>query len=201
MAGVVSIPHLSTPGCVSRGIRSLVIAALLRSSSLYTRFCPKSLNRADVLGNLLLGKDSRWNDIGSRMSSGHGWPTCSLLPNVPVDPHGIGARCSTVSSGFSTPASRGVTYADTPTRASVRDGTVAASLTHRYWQRWWAEHYKAMGYTVQIEAPRHGGRFDVLACKDRTGRAERAGIEVETGTSDILSNANNGIRSGFDLWR
>ncbi len=73
------------------------------------------------------------------------------------------------------------------------------SVAHAYWKRWWARRYEALGYRVQIEAPRHGGRVDVLAFRPGTGRdaTERVGIEVETGSSDFVSNVKAGLLSGF----
>ena len=39
------------------------------------------------------------------------------------------------------------------------------SLVHEYWKRFYAGKFKKMGYNVELEAPRRGGRVDVLATK------------------------------------
>ena len=44
-----------------------------------------------------------------------------------------------------------------------------------------------------IEAPRHGGRVDVLATNDK----EQIGIEIETGKSDVVSNVKHCLLSKF----
>ena len=67
------------------------------------------------------------------------------------------------------------------------------SLVHEYWKRFYARRFIAKGYRVELEAPRQGGRVDVLASKG----GERIGIEIETGKSDALANVRNGLRSGF----
>lgn len=84
--------------------------------------------------------------------------------------------------------------------SGVGGGGEEGSMVHRYWQRWWAQRYQSMGYRVQIEAPRHGGRVDVLAVEASTNQSspKRIGIEIETGKSDVVSNVKNGLRSGFD---
>jgi len=68
------------------------------------------------------------------------------------------------------------------------------SLAHEYWKRWYASHYRTLGYEVTIEAPRPtGGRVDVLA----TRRPESVAIEVETGKSNTVENIRNDLRSGY----
>lgn len=68
------------------------------------------------------------------------------------------------------------------------------SLMHEYWKRWYAHHYRTLGYSVAIEAPRPaGGRADVLATRGR----ESVAIEVETGKSDVVANVRNDLRSGY----
>lgn len=69
------------------------------------------------------------------------------------------------------------------------------SLNHEYWKRWWAEKYRRRGYKVVLEAPRRGGRVDVLAITP--DGSEKIGIEVETGKSDVVGNIQNGLLSGF----
>ena len=69
------------------------------------------------------------------------------------------------------------------------------SLKHEYWKGWWTEKLRGEGWRVVQEAPRRGGRVDVLAISP-DGK-ERIGVEVETGMSDVLSNVRNGLLSGF----
>ncbi len=81
--------------------------------------------------------------------------------------------------------------------APVGDSIDGATLAHQYWQRWYARMLRERGYEVELEAPRHGGRVDVLA----TSGEERIGIEIETGLSDAAENVRNGLREGFaHLW-
>lgn len=68
------------------------------------------------------------------------------------------------------------------------------SLVHEYWKRRYAKIYEEQGYQVEIESPRIGGRVDVLA---RRGK-ERIGIEIETGSSNVVRNVKNCLRSRFD---
>ena len=72
-------------------------------------------------------------------------------------------------------------------------GSRKESLAHEYWKRFYAKKFKEQGYEVSIEAPRIGGRVDVLAIKG----GEQIGIEIETGKSDVVKNVRNGLRSGF----
>ena len=74
------------------------------------------------------------------------------------------------------------------------DKTTRESIAHEFWKRFYAEKFKKKGYEVQLEAPRKVGRVDVLATKG----AERVGIEVETGTSDVVKNVKQNLASGFD---
>jgi hypothetical protein len=77
------------------------------------------------------------------------------------------------------------------------NGAPRESLTHEYWKRFYARVFERLGYQVELEAPRHGGRVDVLA----TNASERVGIEVETGTSDVVANVRGCVRSGFEsVW-
>ncbi|MFG0252522.1 MAG: hypothetical protein ACF8NJ_06575 [Phycisphaerales bacterium JB038] len=71
------------------------------------------------------------------------------------------------------------------------------SIAHEYWKNWYAAQLKAQGYLVQIEAPRVGGRVDVLAEKG----GKRVAVEIETGKSDADANVRNCLASGFDeVW-
>ena len=73
-------------------------------------------------------------------------------------------------------------------------GSGRESIAHEYWKRWYARRYREQGYRVQVEAPRGGGRVDVLAEKD--GR--RIAIEIETGKSDVVSNVRGCLRAGIE---
>jgi hypothetical protein len=66
-------------------------------------------------------------------------------------------------------------------------------LRHKYLKRVWAEKLAGEGYQVALEAPRRGGRVDVLAVKGD----ERIGVEIETGESDLVGNVRNGLLDGF----
>ncbi len=46
---------------------------------------------------------------------------------------------------------------------------------------------------MELEAPRRGGRVDVLATK----ASESVAIEIETGKSDVVSNVKRGLLSRF----
>src|SRR6185295_601934 len=67
------------------------------------------------------------------------------------------------------------------------------SVAHEYWKRHWAARLEREGYAVATEAPRHGGRVDVLAVREQ----ERLGVEIETGQSDFVENVRNSLASGF----
>lgn len=73
-------------------------------------------------------------------------------------------------------------------------GNRRESLAHEYWKRWYGRRFRELGYHVELEARRVGGRVDVLATKD----GQRIGIEIETGKSDVVTNVKNGLCSGFD---
>jgi len=75
----------------------------------------------------------------------------------------------------------------------VQDGRPHGSLAHEYWKQFYARKFSAEGYKVVLEAPRAGGRVDVLASKN----GERVAIEIETGKSDAVANVKNCLRSGF----
>jgi len=68
------------------------------------------------------------------------------------------------------------------------------SLAHEFWKRFHAERLKQDGYSVLLEAPRRGGRVDVIATKG----AKRVAIEVETGKSDVVANVTRCLASGFE---
>lgn len=73
------------------------------------------------------------------------------------------------------------------------DAPPREGLAHEYWKRWYAKLFQDRGYRVSIEAPRVGGRVDVLAVKN----GEQIGIEVETGKSTFVQNVKNCLASGF----
>lgn len=73
------------------------------------------------------------------------------------------------------------------------DSSSRGSLAHDYWKQCYARQFQTLGYQVELEAPRHGGRVDVLAIKGD----ERIGIEIETGQSDVVANVRHCLRSGF----
>lgn len=68
------------------------------------------------------------------------------------------------------------------------------SIVHEFWKHAYAEHYKSMGYTVQVEAPRDHGRADILAKK----ADESIVIEIETGKSDAVENVRLNLGSGVN---
>ncbi len=68
------------------------------------------------------------------------------------------------------------------------------SLAHEYWKQHYAHKFEEQGYIVVLEYPRVGGQVDVYASKE----AERVGIEVETGKSDVVGNVKNCLLSNFD---
>lgn len=68
------------------------------------------------------------------------------------------------------------------------------SVVHNYWKRFYARVFQGNGYSVKIEAPRSGGRVDVLAANAKG----RVGIEIETGKSDVVSNVKHSLLSTFD---
>lgn len=72
--------------------------------------------------------------------------------------------------------------------------TGPGSLAHEHFKRLYANWLKSRGYRVRLEAPRVGGRVDVLAAKG--GRL--IGVEIETGESDFVSNVKNGLISHFN---
>jgi len=67
------------------------------------------------------------------------------------------------------------------------------SLAHEYWKHVYAEKLTKEGYDVTLEAPRKGGRVDVLACKGKTQIA----VEIETGKSDAVTNVRQDLLTGF----
>lgn len=70
-------------------------------------------------------------------------------------------------------------------------------VIHEYWKRYYAAMLIEEGYQVEIEAPRIGGRVDILATKEKG----RVGVEIETGHSDIIGNVKSCIRTGIsEIW-
>jgi hypothetical protein len=67
-------------------------------------------------------------------------------------------------------------------------------LAHEHFKRLYARWFTQRGYRVRAEAPRIGGRVDVLAAKG----GKLIGVEIETGESDFVSNVKNGLLSKFD---
>ena len=77
----------------------------------------------------------------------------------------------------------------------LKDGDqLRGSIAHEYWKGFYARLLKKQGYRIELEAPRIGGRVDVLA---RNGTGTIA-VEVETGKSDVVRNVMNGLRSRFN---
>lgn len=74
------------------------------------------------------------------------------------------------------------------------DAPEHGSIIHEFWKRYYANYFQAQGYITILEAPRQGGRVDVLAKKE----GQTIGIEVETGKSDPISNVKNGLATKFD---
>jgi len=67
---------------------------------------------------------------------------------------------------------------------------------HRYWQHRLAEHLKACGYKVEIEAPVGDGKtIDIVAERD----SKRIAFEIETGDSDVVANVGKCLSSGVDM--
>jgi len=77
--------------------------------------------------------------------------------------------------------------------AIKQHGNDRESLSHEYWKRFYAARAQELGYRVVLEAPRHGGRVDVLAHKND----QCIGVEIETGRSDIVANVRNALASHF----
>ena len=67
------------------------------------------------------------------------------------------------------------------------------SISHSYWKNEYLRRFRKMGYAVRLEAPRRGGRADVLATKN----GETVAIEIETGLSDVARNVRLDLLSGF----
>ena len=70
-------------------------------------------------------------------------------------------------------------------------GMFRESIAHEYWKRYYAQLFAEQGYHVVLEAPRQGGRVDVLAEKD----GKKVFVEIETGKSDFLSNLKSCLLS------
>lgn len=68
------------------------------------------------------------------------------------------------------------------------------SMVHAYWKHHYAQELAGYGYVVQLEAPRVGGRIDILGTKGE----KRIGVEIETGESNFEKNIRNGLESELD---
>lgn len=69
------------------------------------------------------------------------------------------------------------------------------SVEHEFWKHHYAQKLTEAGYSVEVEAPRKGGRVDLLVQTDRGP----VGFEVEMGNSTIARNVSNCLRSRFGL--
>ncbi len=69
-----------------------------------------------------------------------------------------------------------------------------ASITHAFWQQYYAQSFRSRGYQIAVEAPVDGGRVDLVARE----RDESVAIEIETGQSDVLANVRRCLRARFD---
>lgn len=67
-------------------------------------------------------------------------------------------------------------------------------IEHRFWKWRVAEYYRKRGYKVFIEKRINGG-VDVAVKKDNMSIA----IEIETGTSDFISNITRDLKTGYDI--
>ncbi len=67
------------------------------------------------------------------------------------------------------------------------------SLAHEYWKRSYAASFRDDGHEVQLEAPRIGGRVDLVARKG----SETTAVEIETGKSDVVWNVRQDLLAGF----
>jgi len=72
-------------------------------------------------------------------------------------------------------------------------GRTRESVSHEFWKRFTARRFSEEGYRVELEAKRLEGEVDVLA--QRSG--ETIAVEIETGTSDVVKNVRQNLRSGF----
>lgn len=78
---------------------------------------------------------------------------------------------------------------------SERSGSAGRpGLAHDWWQRFWGRKLEREGWVVKFEAPRSGGRVDVLATRD----GKTLAVEIETGSSDYVGNVRACLRSKFD---
>lgn len=70
--------------------------------------------------------------------------------------------------------------------------TIPANLiVHTYWVGYYYTFFQERKYRVELEAPRRGGRVDLLAEKD----VEKVFVEIETGKSDYISNIKSCLLS------
>ncbi len=68
------------------------------------------------------------------------------------------------------------------------------SIVHEYWKRFYAQRFREQGYQVEFEVPRKSGRVDVVAKNE----SEKIAIEIETGKSNFLRNARQGLAAKYD---
>ena len=72
-------------------------------------------------------------------------------------------------------------------------GKTRESIAHEFWKQYWARRMERLGYAVRVEAPRVGGRVDILA----TRAGESVAVEIETGKSTVRANVKKCLLSGF----
>jgi hypothetical protein len=68
------------------------------------------------------------------------------------------------------------------------------SIAHEYWARYYGQRFREQGYQVEFEVPRKSGRVDVVAKNE----SEKIAIEIETGKSNFLRNARQGLAAKYD---
>lgn len=68
------------------------------------------------------------------------------------------------------------------------------SILHSFWQNFYAQKYRELGYQVSLEVSRKSGRVDVAATKD----GQKIAIEVETGKSNFMHNVRQDLIVDYD---
>ena len=70
------------------------------------------------------------------------------------------------------------------------------SIPHAYWKNVLAKTLMSEGFEVRVETPRRlsGGRADLIAERDK----RKFAIEIETGSSCVLSNIKKNLSGEFD---
>jgi hypothetical protein len=68
------------------------------------------------------------------------------------------------------------------------------SISHEYWQQFYAQRFAELGYKISFEVPRISGRVDVVACKNN----EKIAVEIETGLSTFIRNIRQDLAAKFD---